>query len=201
MDDDALDVLLSRAAPTPSTRATETAARMTRERVRSAARPVWRRRRLVVLVGTACGTAVLAAAGSFSAYQLSIPPFQGTDPGTVRIDPGIPVNYSNSLGRRVECLAFMEFANITSVQQKALKRVATSPAWSGYGDRVLRDLDIPDATPEAQNEAIADIAARDLWRRAHEAVPSLVHMKESTGPVFHAFAMSCAKEGGVDGRP
>ncbi|MET0908989.1 MAG: hypothetical protein ABWZ99_05920, partial [Ilumatobacteraceae bacterium] len=160
-----------------------------------------RRRRLMVLAGVTGGGALLVAAGTVSAYQLSIPPFQTTDPGSVRIERGIPVEYTNSLGRRVDCFVFMEFTNITAGQRDDLDKLAESPRWTGYGQQALNQLEIPAAPPEEQNDAIFDVVSTELWERARAAIPELVYMKESDGPVFHGTAMSCAGPGGVDGKP
>jgi hypothetical protein len=200
-DDDELDLLLTRAAPgvtSDQARAAEGVVAESADRFR--ARPE-RRRRPAVVVGVACGGVLLVAAGTTAAYQLSVPPFTTTDEGTVRIDHGIPVEYNNSLHRRVDCLVFMELANITRAQRSALEEAAESPRWSGYGDRVLADLNMPTASPEAQNDAIFDVVSNDLWQVARQTVPGIVRMKPSAGPVFHATVMSCAKPGGVDGKP
>lgn len=199
MNEQELDTLLQRSAPRP----TDDAVRMARTMATQTkgARRSRRPRRRMVLVA-AGGVALLATgAGTITAYDLSIPPFVAKDADTVRIRPGIPVDYTNSLGRRVECLAFMDFKHLSASQQAELERIPSEPTWAGYGDRVLSRLDLPEpTTPEAQNQAIFEQVAEDLWQRAHQAVPDLAHMGDSDGPLFEASTLSCAGPGGVDGR-
>lgn len=200
MKDEELDLLLARSAPTPPDEAVRTAVLMARDST-APRRPPSRWRRFGKIAGVSAGGALLIAAGTTAAYQLSIPPFVTVDAGTVRIG-GIPVEYTNSLGRRVDCLAYMDFRNIDDAQRGKLRGVAKSPEWSGYGDRVLDQLNIPEASPEAQNEAIFDVVQSDLVQRARQAVPEMVVFEqESSAPDYHGTALSCAKAGGVDGRP
>lgn len=200
-NDDELDRLLTRAAPGVTPEQAWGSEKMAAESAENfrAKRKRWSRPS--ALVGVAFGGVLLVASGTTAAYQLSVPPFVTTDKGTVRIDHGIPVEYSNSLHRRVDCLVFMEFANITSAQRSALQKAAESSSWSGYGDRVLSELKMPTASPEEQNDAVFDVVSDDLWQVAQKAVPGIVRMKPSDGPIFHSTVMSCAKPGGVDGKP
>lgn len=197
MNDEELDTLLQRSAPRPTEYAVRIARVMATETTEAGRSRRPRRRMVLAAVG---GVAVLATgAGTITAYDLSIPPFVAKDADTVRIRPGIPVNYMNSLGRRVECLAFMDFKHLSPSQQTELSKIPSDPTWAGYGDRVLSRLDLPDASPEAQNEAISDTVADDLWQSAHQAVPELVHMRDSDGPIFEAAMLSCTGPGGVNG--
>ncbi len=198
MDEQELDTLLQRSAPQPTDHAVRIARLMATQTTEAGRSRRPRRRMVLAAVG---GVALLATgAGTITAYDLSIPPFVAKDADTVRIRPGIPVDYTNSLGRRVECLAFMDFKHLSPSQQTELNKIPSDSTWVGYGDRVLSRLDLPDASPEAQNEAIFDRVADDLWRHARQAVPELVHMGDSDGPLFEAATLSCAGPGGVDGR-
>ncbi len=143
----------------------------------------------------------LTGAGTVAAYQLSIPPFQTLEDGVGRASAGVPVTYTNSLGRTVKCLAFIEYRNLTPEQRDAIERASRADEWDGYGQRVLDDLNMPNASPERQNHAISEVAHQDLWKAAHAAVPGMVYMRDSDGPVFAGSSMSCANPGGVDGRP
>lgn len=205
MNDLKFDELLRSSAPTPSRRAGATALLLVDEtrgvNPAPAPRHQVRRRRRTVLIAAAAAAVALSAGGTFAAYQLSIPPFQTLEKGVDRAHTGIPVTYTNSLGRTVRCQAFIEYRNLDHPQQAAIDRIASSTRWQGYGQRVLDELHIPKASPQAQNEAIVDAALDDLWQAAHEAVPSMVFMRPSSGPVFNGFAMSCAEPGGVDGQP
>lgn len=207
-DADGLDDLLRHAAPSPSEQAAQTATHLAREirdevagavPLRRRSHPKRRGRRLAL--GIAAAALALSGAGTLAAHQLSIPPFQTLEEGVDRAKTGVPVNYTNSLGRQVECLAFIEHRNLSASQRAAIEDAARSDVWDGYGQRVLDELDMPTADPSQQNDAIFDVVSRDLWRAARAAVPEMVHMSDSEGPVFNGSSMSCANPGGVDGRP
>lgn len=159
-----------------------------------------RKRGRIALYATGAVLA-LTGAGTVSAYQLSIPPFQTLEEGVGRTSTGIPVTYVNSLGRQVQCLAFIEYRNLTGEQRDAIDEAARSHEWDGYGQRVLDDLDLSHASVQRQSDAISDVVHQDLWAAARTAVPSMVYMRDSDGPVFAGSSMSCAGPGGVDGRP
>jgi len=144
---------------------------------------------------------VLSGAGTMAAYELSIPPFQTTPPGVVRIQPGIPVEYTNSLGHHVECLAFMEFENIDDDQYKQLAAIRESPTWVGWGDRTLQELGLTDAPPDQQFQAISNAASEEMQRQATAVIADLVIFSTADRPVLSGFAMSCTGPGGIDGRP
>lgn len=211
MDDADLDDLLRQSAPTPSAAAKDTAvllARQSRGAHAGAAppdrgRPVRRHRRWLV-AGVAAGALTLTGAGTLTAYQLSVPPFQTLERGVGRTATGIPVIYTNSLDRTVKCLAFIEYRNLNASQRAALNQVVTSARWDGYGQRALDALDLPDASPQTQNVAITGVVEQDLWQAAHTAIPTMVFMQprqDYDGPVFNGYSMSCANPGGVDGQP
>jgi hypothetical protein len=143
----------------------------------------------------------LTGAGTVAAYQLSIPPFQTLEEGVGRATTGVPITYTNSLGREVECLAFIEYRNLTAEQRGAIEDASRANEWDGYGQRVLDDLNMPNASPERQNHALGEVVHQDLWEAAQAAVPGMVYMRESDGPVFAGSSMSCANPGGFDGRP
>lgn len=204
MNESDFDELLVSSAPTLSKAAGATALLLVNEVAGAngdGARRHQARRRRTVLIAAAAAAVALSAGGTIAAYELSIPPFQTLETGVGRTHAGIPVNYTNSLGRTVECQAFIEYRNLDDAEQAAIERVASSKRWQGYGQRVLDDLRMPKASPQAQNEAIVDAAQDDLWQAAHEAVPSMVFMHPSSGPVFNGYAVSCPKPGGIDGQP
>jgi hypothetical protein len=207
MDEPEFDELLRSSAPTPSRAAGATALLLVDDIRGANAAPApphatrRHRRRRTVLIAAAAAAVALSAGGTIAAYQLSIPPFQTLEKGVDRAHTGIPVTYTNSLGRTVKCQAFIEYRNLDNAQQAAIERISSSKRWEGYGQRVLDELRIPKASPQAQNQAINEAALDDLWQAAHEAVPPMVFMQPSSGPVFNGFAMSCAEPGGVDGQP
>lgn len=154
-----------------------------------------------MVLGVTAAALALSGAGTLAAHQLSIPPFQTLEEGVERAKTGIPVTYTNSLGREVECLAFIEHRNLSADQRSAIEEASRSEVWDGYGQRVLDELDIPAASPEEQNDAVFEVLGQDLWRAARTAVPEMTYMADSQGPVFNGSSMSCAHPGGEDGRP
>lgn len=200
-NDPELDALLVRSAPTPTATATATAIELAREISTTQGLGGWWRRRSFRIAVTACGALVLAGAGTTAAYELSIPPFQAVPPGVVRIQPGIPVEYTDSLGRRVECLAFMEFQNVDGEQQARLATIAESPVWAGWGDRTLQDLALTDAPAAEQLMALGRAVDDEMRRQAGAVVPEMLFMSDSSRPTFSGSAMSCPESGGIDGQP
>lgn len=205
MDETEFDTLLREGAPAPSKAASQMAVLLANEVAgvdAGASLPGRTRpRRSWVVAAAAAAALILGGAGTITAYQLSIPPFQSLPHGVQRMEIGIPVTYTNSLDREVECLVFIEYRNLDEDQEHAIESVRADARWDGYGQRVLEALNMPAATPEAQNEAVGDVLHEDLWEAAREAVPEMVYMQHSNGPVYNGFSMSCAKPGGVDGRP
>src|SRR5690625_70274 len=210
MNDVDLDDLLRKSAPEPSASAAELAVQLAQELrgadVLTPALKVRRRRRRNRVVAGAVGTLLMTAGATVAAYQLSVPPFQTLPDGVQRAHAGIPVTYTNSLGRQVECLAFIEYRNMDENQRAAIEAVAEDPRWEGYGDRVLATLNIPDASPIAQNDAISDVVHEDLRAAAREAVPEIVFPQDidltsydAGDPFFNGSAFSCPE--GVDGLP
>jgi len=203
-EDDELGDVLRRSAPAVSEQAVESARLVARQSrgVSAGASPLGRRRpRWHVAAAVGVGAVLLAGAGSVTAYQLGVPPFQTLEEGLGRARVGVPVVYENSLGRTVECTAFIEYRDLDADQRAAVDDVAADDRWQGYGQRVLDDLNIPQAGPEAQNTAVLDVVAEDLWVAAREAVPGLSRDPQASGPRFAGWSASCAGPGGIDGRP
>jgi hypothetical protein len=196
MDDEALDHLLQRAAPEPPPAAVETAlliARRTAEAQRRSRRPLSRRPVLAVALGAAA--LLLAGAGTVRAYQLGIAPFQSLDPGSERA-AGVPIDYTNSLGKKVTCQAFTEWEDLTSTQRTVLANLPDDPYWVGYGDRVLADRHLQDAPVLDQEKAVFDRATEDVRHRAEVALASTTGLSPAA---YHGFSITCAP-GGADGQ-
>ncbi|ROR90898.1 hypothetical protein EDD33_1747 [Nocardioides aurantiacus] len=47
------------------------------------------------------------------------------------------------------------------------------------------------ASPEAQHEQLIEALDHELWSSSRVAVPSMVYMSESDGPVFSGWSYSC----------
>lgn len=196
MDDDELDQLLASLAPTPSPASVETALLLA-ERTASSehtARRDWGRRP-VLAAAVAVGALLLAGAGTVTAYQLGIPPFQTTDAGSERAT-AVPVDYTNSLGKKVSCQAFTEWEHLTNGQRAVLARLPEDPYWSGYGDRVLAARQMTEASVLDQEQAVFDQAALDVRHRAEASLASNGGLSPA---VYHGFSISCVP-GGADGQ-
>lgn len=210
LTDAELDALLARSAPVPPAPAARTAAELARKISAPRGLRAWWRHRSI-RIGAAVGAAlVLAGAGTITAYEMSIPPFVGVPPDVIRVRPGVSVEYTDSLGRRWECLAFLEFENIDDNQYKQLAAISESPTWVGWGDRTLQELGLTDAPPDQQSSAIGLEARREMQRQAAAVIPGLVIKANPDGPVRHAstdgpavsgFVFWCPQPDSDHGRP
>jgi len=196
MDDDALDALLERSAPSPSPQAIDAALQLARRTAVEQRRPARRsRRRPMLVAATAAGVLLVTGAGTLTAYQLGIPPFQSVDSGSGRIATPVLIEYTNSLGKQVRCQAFTEWEDLTAEQRTTLNALAQDPYWVGYGDRVLAEKGLKDAPVLDQEQAVFDQAAADLSGRADAALKAAGEYPAT----HHGFAISCAP-GGADGQ-
>lgn len=210
LTDAELDALLARSAPVLPAPAARTAVQLAHETSAPRGWRAWWRHRSV-RIGAAVGAALaLAGAGTITAYEMSIPPFVGVPPGVIRVRPGIPVEYTDSLGRRMECLAFLEFENIDDEQYKQLAAISESPTWVGWGDRKLQELSLTDAPPDQQSSAIGLEARREMQRQAAAVIPGLVikanpdgpvHQDSTDGPAVSGFVFWCEQRDGDNGQP
>lgn len=201
LSDAELDALLARSAPVPPGPAARTAVQLARETSAPRGWRAWWRHRSVRIGAAVSAALVLAGAGTMTAYEMSIPPFVGLPPGVIRVRPAIVVEYTDSLGHRVECLAYMELANITDDQYRQLAAISESPMWVGWGDRTLQDLELTDAPPSVQNEMIFHAVVEEMERQASTVIPGLVIGRNSDGPVFNGATMRCEEPDGPDGQP
>lgn len=168
ISDDDLDRLLDAAAPRVGPEpfaAAEELARLSRQAADEevAARRPRRRRRVLAAVAIA---AVLSGAGTVTAYELSIPPFQSLDPGLFRLRPAIVIDYPIGGGALRRCEAFPEFINLTDAQETTARRWAEDRDWTGYGatlaDRARAVRGVVD------EESVMDAFAADLRGRLVE---------------------------------
>jgi len=196
MDDLRLDDLLRQAAPAPPVGAAATAvllARQLRDEQAGAVALRGRRHPRRITVAAVVAALSLSGAGTLTAYQLGVPPFQSLESGVMRAMTGVPVDYTSSTGQDVECLAFIEYRNLDAHQRDRIESAAGDDRWNGYGQRVLDGLAIPTASPEDQQLAIGRVVGEDLWLAARAAVPGLVHAQtgRTDGPLFTGSSMSC----------
>lgn len=133
---------------------------------------LWLRRGVIVPVGI--GALALSAATTYGAYQLSIPPFVGTEPGVERVSKPISVGYTTDKGTVLDCALYLEFTNVTQTQRDALNAMSSSPKWTGFGQRIYDGL--PAANRRTQNgpEPLwSEQVTEAVYADALESVPSL----------------------------
>lgn len=194
--DDALDRLLDAAAPDvgPAPRAAaEELARLTRQAVddEPAARPRRRRRALLAAVASAM---ILCGAGTVTAYELSIPPFQSLDPGLFRLRPAIVIDYTISPGVVHRCEAFPEFINLTDTQESAARAWVEDQDWTGYGDMLAdKARTVRGVVDEA---SVLDAFGADLRARlVDQILPGIsqdpVQATQTGAPALAGYGASC----------
>ncbi len=202
-DDDDFTARLRRAAPQPPASVDALARQLVREvgdQARGAV-PLRRRRgRRTIAAGALAGVVALSGAGTLAAHQLSVPPFQTLEEGIERAKTPVTVEYVNSLGQTVKCLAFIEYSNLSSEQRATIESVLQDEQWEGYGQRTLDSLGIPTASPNEQNQRLFNVVTNDLWQAAHRALPELELRSFDDVPTVTGASMSCAEPGGVDGQ-
>lgn len=202
MNDVDLDELLRSSAPVPSATAQELAIELARELETApvaATVPGVRRRRRKQLATAAAAMLLLTAGTTVAAYQLSVPPFQTLPEGLQRAEHGIPITYTNSLGREVECLLFIETRNLDEGQRAVIEELARDPRWEGYGERVLADQGMAESPPLEQNHAVSDALTVDVEIAVEKVLPEIALATDRRGPAYNGYAFSCPE--GADGRP
>ncbi|MGZ6772170.1 MAG: hypothetical protein ACXVGA_06530 [Mycobacteriaceae bacterium] len=89
--------------------------------------------RIGILAPVGLGLVALTGAGTYAAYQLSVPPFVATDPGVERVAKPVPIEFVTDSGMRVSCGWWAEFKNVTPLQRDQLNAMGTNREWRGYG--------------------------------------------------------------------
>lgn len=175
MDEEALNALLTQSRTDISPDAEVTARAVARKVVsrelgqRGPVRPRWTAKRLLLPAGVA--VLALTAAGTVAASQLSLPPFQTTEPGIQRVGRAVPVDYQLTSGGRVSCDAFVETRRASSGQLGRIEKMIASTDWSGYGQRTYAAL--PPAAQAVKDAPgpVGDVVLNDLKRRALAVAP------------------------------
>lgn len=201
MHDEELATLLERAkepvSPGASTIAVRLATEVAEQRLgRRWTSRSWARKGILIPVGV--GVVALSGAGTYAAYQLSIPPYVATEPGVARVSDPIPVNYRTDAGRRIDCLAYLEFRDVTAVQRERLNALSTNGDWSGYGQRIYDQL--PEANRQVQDgpePMLADRVDADLYTRALKAVPGVGFRTGDGTPSIEGATIRCTYPDGI----
>jgi hypothetical protein len=201
MHDDELTTLLERAREDVSPAASTIAGRLAADVAVQRLGRRWTSRSLArkgILVPVGIGVLAFSGAGTYAAYQLSIPPYVATEPGLERIREPIPVNYRTDAGRRIDCLAYLEFRDVTAAQRQRLNAMSTTGNWSGYGQRIYDQL--PEANRQVQDgpePMLADRVDADLYARALKAVPGVGFRTGDGTPSIEGATIRCTYPDGI----
>lgn len=188
MDDAELDNLLGEAGPRLDLAADEAAIALLqalphREQQRN------HRRRTAVLIALPAGALALAAAGTWQAAQLQMPPFQGTEPGLVRIYEPVNFTYDDVRGTH-ECQLFLEGTRLDEQQIAALRAVAKDPDVA----RAISIASERDANPtSAPPPGLGDHVSQVVWQAVHQALPEVKRGLEGEPdqPTYTGYATYC----------
>ena len=183
LTEDHLDQLLA-ATAAPVRPEAQAAARelatLTRNTSNVPQRPHRRRRRLVAIAAV---LALASGAGTLTAYELSIPPFQSLPDGISRVRPPIIVEFDGVDGQRHRCQVFPEFLNLTAAQDEAARAWASRQDWTGYGDQLAVGFNAN--TQQGQETQLLKAVFHDLRARfAEQMVPGVTldpHDAHSSG--------------------
>jgi hypothetical protein len=140
-----------------------------------------------VLVPVALGLVALTGAGTYAAYQLSIPPYVETGPGVDRVEDPIPVDYTTDAGTVLDCNLYLEFRDVSAAQRARLNAMSKDAVWRGFGQRVY------DALPE-ENRAVQD-GPEPLWSERVDERVTAEALRENPGLTFRGPAGSPSLEG------
>jgi hypothetical protein len=166
MQDDELELLLDHARCDASSFTAERSRQVAYEIAsRQHVKAATRRRRLRAGVLAPAGVALMAVmgAGTYAAYQLSVPPFVSTEPGVERVTEPITVDYRTDAGTVLDCELYLEFRDVTPEQRLNLNELSKNPMWRGFGQRTYDSL-------PAKNRAVQD-GPEELWAaRVNEKV-------------------------------
>ena len=120
--------------------------------------------------------AVLGA-GTYAAYQLSIPPFVGLEPGVERVTEPIAVDYRTDAGTVLDCDLYLKFRDVTPEQRLSLNELSKDPMWRGFGQRIYDSL-------PAKNRAVQD-GPEELWTVRVDARVYAEALDSTPGLTFH----------------
>ena len=198
MDDKELDELLGRAmTPLASSVSTEVSNLVdaTREhtRPRKAVRKTWSRS--IVWGGVAAGAILLTAGASVVAAQMGIPPFQGIEEGTQRTTTAIPVDYVETDGHEVRCLAFMEFRNLDAAADLEVEHFIKASDWTGFGQGLFDTAHANATQSSTATYQLGSLIDAALYEKATEVLPGLQRGPATTTDVtFNGSSMSCSAQ-------
>ena len=195
MTDDELDLLLADAKREASAEAAVFSRLVAVEAVeqpstKPESRRRWLRKGIVVPMGI--GVLALSGAGTFGAYQLSIPPFVGLEAGVERVLEPIALPYTTDAGTVVDCTMYLEFTDVTEAQREALNSLSADPIWRDFGQEVYDGLPAESRAIQSGPEEVW--SARVEQRVVDEAVASApgLQLRADEGiPSIHGWTIRC----------
>jgi len=158
--------------------------------------PTWHRRRSVRVGFVLAAAIALTAGASVTAAELSIPPFQTIDAGTERTTTAIPLNYVQTDGKPVRCLAFMEFKNLDAEHDTRVEAFIKTHEWSGFGQTIY-DRAVARAKGSTEVDEFMDIDD-PLYAEARAVFPGLPRsfaVDPTSQLSFAGSSMSCTAPG------
>lgn len=201
MQDEELTTLLERAkehvSPAASTIGGRLAAEVAEHQLGRRWSPrSWARKGIVIPVGI--GVLAFTGAGTYAAYQLTIPPYVATEPRVERVSDPVPVNYRTDAGRRIACLAYLEFRDVTPLQRRQLNAMSTDGSWNGYGQRIYDRLPVAHRqSQDGPEPMLADRVDVDLYARALEAAPGIAFRTADGAPSIEGATIRCSYPDGI----
>lgn len=88
----------------------------------------------------------------------------------------MPVDYPNSLGRQVECLAFIEYRNLDAEQRAAIEDASRGQPGAGVRSAGTGRLGHAWGRPGEADHAISDVVGKDLWKAVRSTVPGIAYI-------------------------
>ncbi len=156
-----------------------------------------RARRPVLIGGLIAGAVAVSAAGTLTAYQLSVPPFQTVEDRLQRAATPIPLDYVRAAdGATVRCSVFLEFRHLDPAALQQLQRVIRSTSWTAARQAQLlgRPADAP--PPTTESEVFPRGLLGGLYSFARTAVPDLALQRDAgQRPVLNGYGASCRPVG------
>jgi hypothetical protein len=177
MHDDDLDLLLDHARRDASTITAERSRQVAHEIAsrRHVKAATWRRRlRAGVLLPAGVGVMAVVGAGTYAAYQLSVPPYVATEPGVDRVTEPIAFTYRTDAGTALDCALYLEFRDVTRAQRLSLNALSDGPMWRGLGQRTYDSLPAKDrAVQDGPEELWSDRVDEAVYAEALRSIPGL----------------------------
>jgi hypothetical protein len=158
------------------------------------AKPASRRRwlRKGILIPVGIGAVALSGAGTYGAYQLSIPPFVETEPGVERVVDPIALTYTTDAGTVLDCKLYLEFTDVTEAQREALNSLSTNSLWRDFGQKVYEGLPAKSRAIQDGPEPVwSERVSERVYDEGIESAPGLQFQAAEGTPSIHGSTTRC----------